>query len=225
MSLEKSTTVKHIFFDFDGVLAESVHIKIEAFYKMYLKYGEDFASKVKNHHINNGGTSRYEKFKVYNGQWLGEDVDEKKIQELANEFSSLVIDGVIASEEVNGTSAFLNSPESDRFKKYIITGTPTKEIKIILKGRNMSHFFSGIYGSPEKKDYWVEKIIREEGLDVRSCIFIGDALADYSAAKANNVQFILRETPEGEDLFKDFDDFRIKDLTTLQDAIQSIENS
>ena len=56
----------------------------------------------------------------------------RKMQELANEFSSLVIDGVIASEEVNGTSAFLNSRESDRFKKYIITGTP-KKIKSFLE--------------------------------------------------------------------------------------------
>ena len=69
------------------------------------------------------------------------------------------------------------------------------------------------------------KKLFEEGLDAKSCIFIGDALADYSAAKANNVQFILRETPEGENLFKDFDGFRLKDLTMLEETIQTIETS
>lgn len=225
MSLERDIVIKHIFFDFDGVLAESLHIKTEAFYKMYRKHGEELALRVKKHHLENGGMSRYEKFKVYNGQWLGEDIDEERIQELASEFSSLVINGVINSEEVQGTSRFLNSPESERYQKYIITGTPTVEIKIILEGRKMTHFFDGIYGSPEKKEYWVEKIIREKEIDAKSCIFIGDALADYAAAKANNVQFILRETPEGENLFKDFDGFRIKDLTTLEGTIQTIETS
>lgn len=225
MSSEKNTTVKHIFFDFDGVLTESVNIKTEAFYKMYLKHGEEFAARVKQHHMDNGGSSRYEKFKVYNGEWLGEEINEDRIQELAGEFSSLVINGVINSEEVRGASDFLTSEESNRYQKYIITGTPTDEIKIILEGRKMTHFFVGIHGSPEKKDYWVQKIIREEGLDAKNCIFIGDALADYSAAKANNVTFILRETPEGEHIFKDFEGHRLKDMTTLQDTIEFIENS
>ena len=39
--------IKNIFFDFDGVLAESVNIKTDAFYEMFLKYGKDIAEKVK----------------------------------------------------------------------------------------------------------------------------------------------------------------------------------
>ena len=43
----------NIFFDFDGVIAESVDIKTQAFHQMYKIYGEDIAQKVAHHHIQN----------------------------------------------------------------------------------------------------------------------------------------------------------------------------
>lgn len=212
--------IKYIFFDFDGVLAESVNIKTEAFKQMYLYKGEDFANKVKQYHLENGGVSRFEKFKVFNGDWLGEEINQQKIDELAQVFSDLVIDGVVNSPEVKGALDFLNSSEA--YKKYIITGTPTVEIKPILERREMDHFFVKAYGSPEKKGHWVNKIISEEKILSKECVFIGDALADYNAAISNNVPFILRETEEAIQLFEDFKGLRIKDLTNLHVVIESI---
>jgi phosphoglycolate phosphatase-like HAD superfamily hydrolase len=212
--------IKYIFFDFDGVLAESVNIKTEAFRKMYFPYGNDFAQKVVGHHLANGGMSRYEKVKVYNGEWLGEEITPEKIQILSQRFSDLVVDGVVHCEEVLGTNDFLNS--ANEYKKYIITGTPTIEIIPILERRNMSHFFEKIYGSPEKKDFWVKEILSKENILPEDCIFIGDALADYNAALANDVTFILRETKEAELLFKDYKGIRIKNLLNLHEVINKI---
>jgi phosphoglycolate phosphatase-like HAD superfamily hydrolase len=213
--------IKYIFFDFDGVLAESVNIKTEAFRKMYLSYGEEFAQKVVEHHIDNGGVSRYEKFKIYNGQWLGEELTIKKKNKLAAIFSSYVVNGVVKSEEVKGTSDFLNS--SQEYIKYIITGTPTIEIKPILERRKMNHFFVEAYGSPEKKNFWVKKILKTKNIKPEECVFIGDALADYKAAVDNSIVFILRETKDTEHLFKDFKGYRIKDLTNLNMILKSIK--
>lgn len=209
--------IKYIFFDFDGVLAESVNVKTEAFRKMYIQYGEDFAQRVVNHHVANGGVSRFEKVKLYNGEWLGEDVSEKRVAELADTFSRLAVEGVINAPEVEGTTVFLEN--SSQYIKYIITGTPTTEIKLILRERNMAHFFKEVYGSPEKKDFWVKKILSENQIDPKECVFIGDALADYEAAVKNNVHFILRETGENENLFLDFKGLRINDLTKLNQQI------
>ncbi len=55
--------ITNIFFDFDGVIAESVSAKTDAFKEMYLPYGEKIAEEVVDYHIKNGGVSRYEKFR------------------------------------------------------------------------------------------------------------------------------------------------------------------
>lgn len=212
--------IKYIFFDFDGVLAESVDVKTEAFRQMYLKHGDSFSQRVVEHHKNNGGVSRFEKFKIYNGQWLNEHIDEKKIQSLAETFSNLVVEGVVNADEVPGAKEFLEL--SNKIKKFIITGTPTTEIKPILKKRGMLNFFKGVYGSPEKKDFWVKKILTDLQINQDECVFIGDALADYNAALNNNITFILRETNEGKELFKDFKGYRIKDITELSQVLNQI---
>lgn len=86
----------------------------------------------------------------------------------------------------------------------------------------MNHYFLGAFGSPEKKSYWVEKILTENNLNSHESVFIGDALADYKAALDNNLIFILRETENGIPLFKDFKGIRIKDLTELDSVLKRI---
>lgn len=212
--------IKYIFFDFDGVLAESVDVKTEAFRQMYLKHGDSFAQRVVDHHKNNGGVSRFEKFKIYNGQWLNELVDEKRIESLAENFSNLVVEGVVNADEVPGAKEFLES--SNEITKFIITGTPTTEITPILKKRGMFDFFKGVYGSPEKKDFWVIKILTDLKINQDECVFIGDALTDYNAALNNDITFILRETNDAKELFKDFKGYRIKDITELSQVLNQI---
>ncbi|PQJ81095.1 HAD family hydrolase [Polaribacter glomeratus] len=212
---------KYLLFDFDGVLAESVNIKTEAFRTMYLSYGEEFAQKVVNYHLANGGVSRYEKVKIYNGEWLGETLTQERIEELANVFSELVVDGVVNAPEVKGALDFLKS--SNNYKKYIITGTPTVEIKPILVQRKMDHFFVEAFGSPEKKGHWVQHILTKENILANECVFIGDALADYNAAIENDITFILRDTEEAVDLFKDYKGYRLDDMTTLHTVLNKIQ--
>ena len=215
--------IKYIFFDFDGVLAESVNIKTEAFRQMYLEHGQDFAQRVVDYHLANGGISRYEKIKIFNGEWLGEEVTEEKITQMADLFSQLAMQGVINSDEVTGALHFLeNSPQ---YTKYIITGTPTVEIKPILEQRKMDHFFNGIFGSPEKKGHWVQHILKTDNIAPRECVFVGDALADYDAAIANDIIFILRETKDAEHLFKDYTGYRIKDIEGLNAVLEQINNN
>jgi len=212
--------IKSIFFDFDGVLAESVNVKTEAFRKMYLHHGEEFAQRVVDYHLANGGVSRFEKVRVFNGEWLGEELTDARIEDQAELFSSLAIEGVVNSAEVAGATSFLEN--SDRYTKFIITGTPTVEIKTILERRGMQHFFKGVYGSPEKKDYWVKHIMSTENIKPETSVFVGDAMADYQAAIANDVLFILRETIEAEDLFRDYTGYRIKDIRELPQVLDSL---
>lgn len=212
--------INNIFFDFDGVIVDSVFVKTEAFERLYKPYGNEIARKVVDHHMANGGMSRFEKFKLYHKHFLNIDLDEKEVNQKAHEFSTLVKQGVINAPEVPGSHSFL-CEFKDKYKMFIITGTPTNESIEICEARGILNCFKGIYGSPQKKDYWSNFILNNYGLSPSETIFVGDALADYDAATETNLKFFLRENNENVDLFKDYADvIRFNDFNDFRKLIQ-----
>ena len=185
--------IKAIIFDYDGVIAESVNVKTEAFAELYKPYGINIVQKVIKHHEANGGVSRFEKFKIYHKTYLGEDIDQLKIDVLANKFSNLVLQKVIDSPYVTGVLDFISS-NYQNYDFHISTGTPTGEIETILKKKSLRKFFNHVYGSPEKKDLHVKRILKIHGYEKSEVVFIGDALSDRDAARSNKINFIGRYT-------------------------------
>ena len=57
--------MKRVFFDFDGVILDSVDVKTKAFGKMFEAYGSDVQKEVVQYHLENCGVSRFEKFRYY----------------------------------------------------------------------------------------------------------------------------------------------------------------
>ena len=51
--------IKIIFFDFDGVIVESVDIKTKAFAMLFEHEGRDIANRVIDYHLKNSGVSRF----------------------------------------------------------------------------------------------------------------------------------------------------------------------
>jgi len=209
---------KNIIFDFDGVLAESVHIKTQAFYKMYEPFGVNVAEKVVQHHKTNGGMSRFEKFPFYHKTFLNLDLNNNDIESLTTMFSNIVVLDVINSNEVRGATWFLKKYSNEN--KWIVSATPKDEIRKIIKKRNMDNHFIKVYGSPDGKTSIVEKIIYDNKLVRDETIFLGDALSDYKAAIENNIHFYLRLTPENKFLFSNTMDLtRFKDFYELDNQI------
>jgi len=195
---------KNIIFDFDGVLAESVHIKTQAFYKLYEPFGINVAEKVVQHHKANGGMSRFEKFPYYHKILLNKDLSSNEIENFSTKFSKLVLNGVIDWDEVTGAEWFLE--KNKKKKKWIVSATPTNEIIEIVKKRQLSRYFIDIYGSPAKKSKIVKKIISEYSLNQKDTVFLGDAIADFEAARLNGIDFLLRKTSDNIELFNNIDD-------------------
>lgn len=210
---------KALLFDFDGVILDSLNVKTQAFYDMYLPYGKDIAEKAAQHHLEHGGVSRYEKFKIYHDRFLNQQIDEDQVQHLAGEFSDKVMQGVINSPEIEGIRDFLESAKN-KYQMWVITGTPTTEIKKICETTQFTQYFKALYGSPEKKDFWTKKILNEEKFEPKEVVFIGDATTDYDAAMKNDVHFVLREHEDNTIFFKDKDVVRISDFTNFTDILK-----
>ena len=207
--------IKNIFFDFDGVIAESVSAKTDAFEEMYLPYGKGIAAKVVEYHKLHGGVSRYEKFKYFHKEFLNEEINQEKVDKLAIQFSNIVLDKVINSDEVLGANYFIEKYYT-KFKFWVITGTPTTEIELIAEKRKLTSFFIGLHGSPKNKRYWTENLIKKHNLKRDEIIFLGDATTDMDAANFSKTHFALRENEENKEIFKDYKGHRFNDFYQLE---------
>lgn len=210
--------LKGIIFDFDGVIAESVQVKSDAFVELYKPYGTDVMKKVFDHHEANGGMSRYEKLKIYHESFLNKTISEEKITDLAKQFSELVVKKVIDCPYVPGALDFIQE-SYNQYKLFISTGTPTEEIKLIIASRGISQYFSDVFGSPEKKTDHIKKIISKYGLKCEEILFFGDSNSDIDAAFCNSVPFILRLHTLNKNHFVQYTGQTIKNFKNLDSDI------
>jgi len=190
-----------IIFDFDGVLVESVNVKTEAFGALYADYGAAVVRQVEDYHRAHGGISRFEKFRYFQTQILGQPpLADSEVDELADAFSALVVDRVVAAPMVKGAQAFLNHAR-ETLRLFVVSGTPTDELGEVIRRREMQQYFTGIWGSPNSKADNISALLQEHGLHADRCVMIGDALADYEGAIANAVPFLGRVAENDDNLF------------------------
>ena len=195
--------LKGIIFDFDGVIAESVQVKTDAFASLYEKYGDNIVTKVIEHHEANGGMSRFKKIKLYHESFLNKAITNEEIEELANQFSRLVVQKVIDSPYVLGALEYIQKC-TKKYKLFISTGTPTDEMKDILNERGIAKYFMEVYGSPEKKSVHLSKIMFKYNYYPNELIFYGDAATDIDAAEKANIPFVLIKNSFNEKLVNSF---------------------
>ena len=179
-----------VFWDFDGVIKESVSVKTDAFLELFKPYGSKICEKVKAHHIANGGMSRYEKLPLYL-KWSGVKPNAEKINELSNQFSLIVKKKVINSDWVPGVKRFIKN-NKEKFIFIIVSATPQKELIEICRTINIENYFNKIYGSPMSKSEAIKSAMAHYKILPDKCLMIGDAMADIYAAEQNNINFIFR---------------------------------
>lgn len=211
-------SIKNIFFDFDGVILDSVDCKTRAFEDMYMQYGQEIANQVKKYHLENGGVSRFEKFRYWHKKHLEVEITNEQLNNLSEEFSSRVVDQVVRSGEIKGSLDFIKK-NYQKYRFWIITGTPTTEMNQVADKIGITPYFIGIYGSPEKKKHWVDHLLKKHQLHPNETLFLGDAITDFEAAQYGKLHFVLREAPYNIDLFKDIQTPRFKTFEDLNNIL------
>jgi phosphoglycolate phosphatase-like HAD superfamily hydrolase len=209
-----------LFLDFDGVILESVEAKTEAFFKMYLPYGEEFANRVRDFHLANGGVSRFDKFRTWHQIWLQENLSEEKICELSEKFSRLCLQNVIESPYVPGALQFLKKAQF-QYQMFVITGSAQKDIDITLEKLKINSLFLKVCGSPRNKIEWGTKLMLDYQLKPDEILFVGDSESDKEAAKFLKTHFVLRETELNRNWSKTCQ-YVLPDLRFLLELIETI---
>ena len=122
---------KIIFFDFDGVIKDSVDVKTQAFYSLFEPFDLNIAEQVKKHHEANGGMSRFDKFPLYL-KWAGQEPSDENVAEFCERFGQLVLQGVINSPWVKGVEYYLRTNTYNQLF-IVVSATPQEELEYILK--------------------------------------------------------------------------------------------
>ena len=190
------------FWDFDGVIKESVDVKTRAFMELFQPHGAAISEKVRDHHEANGGMSRYEKIPLYL-EWARQPTSSDNVQFFCERFSDIVFARVIDAPWVPGVREYLLSRKLIK-AMYLVTATPQYEIEEILNVLNISNVFRKVYGSPIDKSVAIAEVIRLTDTSCAEAVLIGDSATDYRAALDNNISFVLRKTPHNralQDLF------------------------
>ncbi len=178
-----------IFFDFDGVLADSTKIKTDAFRELFKPYGSSTVNAIVEYHLLHGGISRVDKIHYSFKEILKQPLSGRELQNLAEQFSSIVLDKVIKSDWIGGAKEFLEEVHK-KVRLIVISGTPDDELKLVLHKRQMDHYFTDIVGSPVKKPQHIDIFLEKYNLTPKNCMFVGDALTDYNAATHAGLHFI-----------------------------------
>jgi len=217
MQMTGTAPLQALFFDFDGVIVDSNATKTEAFGTLFSDYDQAVVEKIVDYHQRYGGISRVEKIRYAHEHFIGRPLTEAELADWSARYSELVVEKVIAAGLIAGAVDFLES-RKDMLPIFVISGTPEDELKYIIERRNMSGLFQEILGSPVKKPEHIHNLLAGRQLAAERCVFVGDALTDYQAARETGLHFIGIQSnitfPEGTTV--------LSDCRELEDAVASI---
>jgi beta-phosphoglucomutase len=188
-----------IIFDFDGVILESVSVKTEAFRTLF-SFVPDHVEEIVQFHINNGGMSRFDKFRYIYKNILKEELSPQTFEILSEKFSAIVLNKVINAPFVPGAYEFLENYHR-KILLYVVSATPEEELITIIQKRGLARYFQKIFGAPRKKAECIIEILKLSESSEESILFVGDAKNDYDAARSTGIHFIGRIAGAGENRF------------------------
>ncbi|MBI4667943.1 MAG: HAD family hydrolase [Elusimicrobia bacterium] len=214
--------IQAVVFDFDGVLVESVDIKTRAFACLFSSEAPAAVERILDYHLKNGGISRQEKFRTIYRDILKRPLKDRDFGCLCRRFAELVVKEVTAAPWVKGAEEFLRT-QHRRYRFFIISGTPEKELKFIIRRRGIQKLFRGVFGSPRTKDFLLKEILKRYHLRPRQLVFVGDAPTDWRAAQRAGVPFIWRRVSPVELKLPGFSGFAIPTLARLAACLSKLE--
>lgn len=181
-----------LFWDFDGVVKESVEIKADAYQHLFVPFGSVLAARVREHHERHGGVSRYVKIPLYLA-WAGQTTTAAETQRYCNLFSAAVRQAVIDAPWVPGAREYLQA-NHHRQRCVLLTATPQAEIEDVIAALQITHWFREVHGAPRAKEEAIASVLTRWQCPRPSALVIGDSQSDYEAARASGVDFLLRRT-------------------------------
>lgn len=210
---------RYLVFDFDGVLAETNHIRFEGFSDLFAGLPAEVMARFMDFVKANGGLSRYGKIRHLYEDILGRPISEDQVNALAEQYSRLVADRVIKADAVPGSVEFL-AGHADRFEFAVVSGSDQQELRQVCRARGIDRYFQAILGSPKEKTQNLVELLMSHAWDRQACVYVGDSSNDCDAAIEAGIGFIGRDS--GLVDWKDRGEVWVSSLAGLPGAIEEL---
>ncbi|MEQ8771894.1 MAG: HAD hydrolase-like protein [Erythrobacter sp.] len=181
-----------VFFDFDGVIVDSLEAKIAAFGDLYAEFGAEVRASVEAYQRAVPGETRYAKIPRFHRELLGIELSQAEIAAWAERLRHIVADRVIACPLLPGVTQTLALLARRGTCAHVVSGTPEDELAAIAEAKGLTPFFRSLRGSPRTKPEIVREILSAEGFAPENCLFVGDAISDHACAEQCGLGFLGR---------------------------------
>lgn len=177
--------IKAVCFDFDGTLVDSNRVKKDAFFLLASRFPGG-AAFVENLLYQNPPLDRFD---VLNRLAERYRLSNNQHKHLVTEFTATVHQKVVEADLMPGVMGCLEKLAQKKLFLAINSATPEKELKAIIKDRNLLGWFHTIKGRPSSKSENLNAILSNQGLHPTEVLIIGDGADDQDYAEVAGCQF------------------------------------
>ena len=180
---------KNIFWDFDGVILDSLPIKDLGFTKIFENYPKKIVKEFLIYNKINSGLSRFHKIKYFYNHLLKKDIDNKKVLSYAEKFTKIMKKKLSSKKYLIKDSLIYIKSNYKNYNFHLVSASEHNELNYLCKKLNLDKYFLTIDGSPTPKINLIRDLLKKLKYKKKETIYIGDSVNDLEAAKINKIDF------------------------------------
>ena len=186
----KLNKIQTLFWDFDGVIMDSNAVRDRGFEEVLKDYPQTEVNALMAFHRENGGLSRYVKFRYFFEDIRSESITKEEVNIWADKFSQIMMQLLINSDLLIQETLNFIKANAEKYIMHIVSGSDQRELRKICESLDIAKYFSSIHGSPTPKNDLVAELLQTHSYDKSTCLLIGDSKNDFEASKINGIQFM-----------------------------------
>ena len=185
---ERLMGLKILVLDCDGVILDSVGVKVQAFAAVGAQFPPEVSEWLVQAHREAPGISRHVLFDRLYRTWHGRDILESERQKLNKIFRNASRERLLHVPAIPGALETVRHWKG-RIPIYVCSGAPQEDLRELFNARGLTELFTAVYGSPPVKTELLADIVREAGVLPEEALMVGDSSTDLEAARAVGTQF------------------------------------
>jgi phosphoglycolate phosphatase-like HAD superfamily hydrolase len=134
--------------DFDGVILESMDLKVRVFRELYSDHPA-LQDRIQRLYVETGGMSIFDQFALVHREVLGRPLPDTERERLDRDFRRRVDVELARCPLVAGTAEFL-ARRAGELPVFIVSGVPDDELRAQVAGRGIGGFFRAVAGAPAR---------------------------------------------------------------------------